>query len=146
MLERPSMEIDEYISPFRARPCRYCKRASPTIYREGWTCLTTTCTAYWMLSTNIGLLPIPPGLNLTYDPEFLAHLATPLGTKIPYDIVPPPPKMGIPDEAGPADSAGSRSLWRGASTGSALDAILTIQAGYARTAVEPIADFVGRSG
>jgi hypothetical protein len=76
-------------------------------------CLNTKCSAYWMLDTNIGLLPVPPGLRFSYHPSFLEPAATPRDVKPPYDVVPPRPKSGIPDEAGPADSAGSRSLWRG---------------------------------
>lgn len=66
-----------------------------------------------MLETAIGLLPVPPGLKLSYHPAFLAPAATPRDVRPPYDVVPPRPKNGIPDEAGPDVSAGSRSLWRG---------------------------------
>jgi hypothetical protein len=76
-------------------------------------CLNTKCTAYWMLETKIGLLPVPPGLKLSYHPQYLKPAPTPRDVKPAYDVVPPRPKSGIPDEAGPGDSAGSRSLWRG---------------------------------
>jgi len=78
-------------------------------------CLNTSCTAYWMLKSDIGLLPVPPGLELSYHASFLKPAATPRDVRQPYDVVPPRPKAGIPDEAGPGDSAGSRSLWRGGS-------------------------------
>jgi hypothetical protein len=68
-----------------------------------------------MLDTNIGLIPTPPGLRLSYDPAFLGPAPTPPDTRPPYDVIPPRPKSGIPDEAGPSDSAGSRSLWKGTS-------------------------------
>jgi hypothetical protein len=93
--------------------CRSCHKSSPKIYSEGWICLETACTAYWMLDTTIGLLPIPPGMKLAYDSPFLCPAKTPVDIKPPYSVIPPKPKGGIPDETGSGDSAGSRGLWRG---------------------------------
>ena len=92
-------------------------------------------------------MPIPPGLTLSYGPAFLHPLPTPAGVKIPYDIIPPRPKMGIPDETGPGDSAGDRSLWRGTLSISCLIVlVLIVQVGYVRIAVVRTVDFDGRSG
>jgi hypothetical protein len=63
-----------------------------------------------MLSTELGLLPVPPGFNLTYDPDFLRPAKTPEASNaVPYSVIPPLPAHD-PDKI---QDAGGRDLWKG---------------------------------
>ncbi|EIW66506.1 hypothetical protein TREMEDRAFT_74716 [Tremella mesenterica DSM 1558] len=87
--------------------CPTCKQPSLQIYLEGWTCLIHSCPQFWLLSTCIGLTPIPPGISLTYHPSFLRHMSTPSSVKIPYSILPPLPTTL------PGGGMGDRNIWKG---------------------------------
>jgi len=67
------------------------------------------CDAFWMLHTPIGLLPIPPGFDLTYGLDFLEPVPTP-AISAPYDIQPPAPTLDLCEVE---RCAGDRTLWRG---------------------------------
>ncbi|ORY29498.1 hypothetical protein BCR39DRAFT_588274 [Naematelia encephala] len=106
-IERIDCSLD-HIAPFAhlERVCAYCTRRSSRIYIEGWICLSPTCPAFWLLQTKLGLIPIPPGFNLRYHPEWLECAETPRGVRKPYDVVPTSPGVG-------EGTVGDRSLWKG---------------------------------
>jgi hypothetical protein len=90
--------------------CSSCGKPSPRCYTEGWICFTPGCKQFWMLPTGIGPLPVPPGFNLTYNPEFLSPVKTPEESNaIPYSVIPPLP-VHDPDRI---QDAGGRDLWKG---------------------------------
>lgn len=90
--------------------CNTCGKPSARSYAEGWICFTPGCSQFWMLSTPLGLLPVPPGFNLTYDPDFLRPAKTPEASNaVPYSVIPPLPAHD-PDRI---QDAGGRDLWKG---------------------------------
>ncbi|WWD16674.1 hypothetical protein CI109_101104 [Kwoniella shandongensis] len=92
--------------------CPTCTKPNPQVYQEGEICLSLSCPAFFMLPTHLGLLPIPPGFQLTLSPTFLEPCATPSAVrKVPYDVVPPEPISRVPDAD--ASGVGGRTLWRG---------------------------------
>lgn len=109
--------VDTHLADTRrhdGESCPSCAKHSPRLYAEGWACLVPECTQFWILSTAVGLVPIPPSMKLSYDESFLRVAPTPFeAASLPYDIVPPLPSSA-PETAG-IEEAGSRSLWRGES-------------------------------
>lgn len=93
-----------------SQTCPTCSQSCPRIYSEGWICLNHLCTQYWLLSFCEGLWPIPPGFNLSYNPQWLTSIPTPTYIKPAYSVVPPAPV----DTTSMAETCpGDRTLWRG---------------------------------
>ena len=103
-----TMSLDSQTPPHDSCVCPSCARPSPRIYREGWICVIPTCNQFWLITTSIGLMPIPPSLTLSFEPSFLQCALTPTALeKMPYDIVPPLESAGELD----AGSAGFMRGW-----------------------------------
>ncbi|KZT29010.1 hypothetical protein NEOLEDRAFT_1057099 [Neolentinus lepideus HHB14362 ss-1] len=66
------------------RSCRFCRRASPLIYKQGWMCATPDCPEFWHLEDGTVL---PEALN--YSDSFLVLLKLPPAGCM--DIRPLPP-------------------------------------------------------
>jgi hypothetical protein len=91
--------------------CPSCRSPSPQIYVEGWICHNHDCRQFWLLHTDVGLFPIPPGFSLTYTPTWLSPVPAPAHLRtLPYDVCPPQPGPGFSQiESSPGD----RTLWKG---------------------------------
>ncbi|WVQ94541.1 hypothetical protein IAU59_001620 [Kwoniella sp. CBS 9459] len=94
--------------------CAVCDHPIVQIYQEGAICLRHDCSAFFMLLTEFGLMPIPPGFSLTSNEAFLRPIDTPQDIRLPYDVIPPEPLRRIPQTGEDHQvGAGSRTLGRG---------------------------------
>ncbi|WVF67083.1 hypothetical protein IAT40_001828 [Kwoniella sp. CBS 6097] len=115
----PRIDVSD-VTPHRknssATQCSTCDRPIVQVYEEGAICLRQDCPAFFMLPTELGLMPIPPGFSLTYVQNFLEPTKTPQEIRIPYGVIPPEPVRTMPETGtGQNDQTGvgSRTLWRG---------------------------------
>jgi hypothetical protein len=99
-----------YHSPRSQQICPTGDQVSDVIYQEGWICTKPDCPQFWLLSTRAGLLPIPPGFALTYNPGWLRPFPTPSDVGIPYSVRPAAPAS---DQTEVECCAGDRTLWKG---------------------------------
>ncbi|TFK54484.1 hypothetical protein OE88DRAFT_1625305 [Heliocybe sulcata] len=70
---RPDIGTDKLSAGITIRSCQCCRRPSPLIYIQGWTCLSPDCPQFWCLADG----KTPPE-DLDYEKAFLVLLDLPI--------------------------------------------------------------------
>ncbi|KAL1851225.1 hypothetical protein Plec18170_006550 [Paecilomyces lecythidis] len=100
----PALVRDYTLRP-ESIQCTECFYNSIRIYNEGWICLYSGCSQFWMLNGS------PAPANLTYHPDFLNARTAPDPTVRPEHSLVPKLLSTIPEDD--ADATYSRMAWKG---------------------------------